>query len=136
LILYDDRYCFVCGERNPHGLKMDFSFDGRVVRAEFVPDKRYQGYMDILHGGIISTLLDEAMVRLAIEMGKPSVTARLDVRFKKAVQVGERLQIEAGILSEKKKIIYTYARAVSNGEEVAYAEAKLIRNVSEIKRVG
>jgi len=136
LILYDDRYCFVCGEKNPHGLKIDFSFDGKVVRAEFVPDKRYQGYMDILHGGIISTLLDEAMVRLAIEMGKPAVTAKLDVRFKKAVKVGDRLEIEAGLISEKKRILHTYARAVSDGEEVAYAEAKLIRNVSEIKRIG
>jgi len=117
-------------------MQVRFDFDGNQVRAEVVPDKRYQGYKDIVHGGIISTLLDEAMVRLAIEMGKPAVTVRLIVRFRRAVRIGESLQIEAGMISERKKIINAYARALSGGIEVASAEAKLIRSPSEIKRIG
>ena len=79
--LIDDNYCFVCGKKNPIGLKLDFSFDGKTITTEFVPQKEHQGYFNIVHGGIISTLLDEAMVKLAIEMGMPAVTARMDIRL-------------------------------------------------------
>ena len=64
--LEDDKHCFVCGEKNPNGLNLTFSFrEGKVV-TEFILHKTYQGYKDIVHGGIISTLLDESMVKAAL----------------------------------------------------------------------
>ena len=121
--LADDGYCFVCGPRNPIGLKLEFSFDGKTVTTEFVPKKEHQGYLDIIHGGIISTLLDEAMVKLAIAMDMPAVTARIDVRLKKALAVGEKVNVEAGIIKETRKTIDAYASAV-NGDNVVIADAK------------
>ena len=64
--LEDDHYCFVCGEENPSGLHLKFSANKGKIQTEFIPRKIHQGYKNIVHGGIISTLLDEAMVKAAL----------------------------------------------------------------------
>src|SRR4030065_2642057 len=103
----DDGYCFVCGPENPIGLKLNFSFNGKTIKTEFVPKKEHQGYLNIVHGGIISTLLDEAMVKLAIAMDMPAVTASMEIRLRKALNVGEKIVVEAKILSNTKKLLET-----------------------------
>jgi uncharacterized protein (TIGR00369 family) len=130
--LTDDGYCFVCGPNNPIGLKLDFSLDGEVMTTEFIPRKEHQGYKNIVHGGIISTLLDEIMVKLAIELGMPAVTAQMDIRLRKSARVGEKLIFSAEILEDTSKLLLTHAKAVTdNGEIVAEAKAKLVRiNIS------
>ena len=126
--LTDDGYCFVCGPNNPIGLKLNFSLDGEVMTTEFVPKKEHQGYMNIVHGGIISTLLDEIMVKLAIELGMPVVTAQMDIRLRKSAKVGERLTFSAEILEDTSKLVIAQAKAVTdNGEIVAEAKGKLVR---------
>jgi len=119
----DDGYCFVCGPKNPIGLKLDFHFNGKTIKTEFVPKKEHQGYLNIVHGGIISTLLDEAMVKLAIAMDLPAVTASMEIRLRKAVNVGEKITVEAEILKSTKKILEAYAKAVTE-ENVVVADAK------------
>jgi uncharacterized protein (TIGR00369 family) len=80
--------CFVCGRQNPVGLKLDFYEDHQAnqVKAEVtVPDK-YQGYPGVVHGGIISAILDEVSGRaVMIEDGddKLLATLRLTVRFRR-----------------------------------------------------
>ena len=134
--LIDDNYCFVCGKKNPIGLKLDFSFDGKTITTEFVPQKEHQGYFNIVHGGIISTLLDEAMVKLAIEMGMPAVTAHMDIRLKKALNVGNKITVQAEILRDTKKILEVYSRAVTEDNVVvADATGKLMKISSGIKAV-
>jgi acyl-coenzyme A thioesterase PaaI-like protein len=54
--------CFVCGESNPAGLNLRFETDGRVVRARFTPRVEHVGFKQVVHGGIIATVLDEIMV--------------------------------------------------------------------------
>lgn len=123
----DDGYCFVCGPNNAIGLKLDFSFDGKTITTEFIPQKVHQGYMNIVHGGIISTLLDEVMVKLAIEMGTPAVTAQMDIRLRKAVAIGERITFRAEIRESTRKLIIAYAKAETGEGIVADAIGKLIR---------
>ena len=126
--LIDDGFCFVCGTRNPIGLKLDFSFDGKTIKTEFTPRKEHQGYFNIVHGGIIATLLDEAMVKLAIELDMPAVTAQMDVRLRKALNVGEKITISAEILKETRKTLDAYAKAVtSDGILAADATGKLVK---------
>ena len=133
--LADDGYCFVCGPKNPIGLKLHFSFDGKTIKTEFIPQKQHQGYMNIVHGGIISTLLDEAMVKVAIEIGMPAVTAQMDIRLKKALKVGEKIIVTAEILKKTKKILAAYAKAVTDDNVViADARGKLIKvNLTALK---
>ncbi len=126
--LEDDGHCFVCGPNNPIGLKLDFIYDGEKLRTEFIPQKEHQGYKDIVHGGIISTLLDEVMVKLAIERGMPAVTARMDIRLRKAVNIGEKITFIAEIREETRKLLVVYAKALmDDGEVVADSTGKLVR---------
>ncbi len=126
--LEDDGYCFVCGPKNPIGLKLDFHFNGKTIKTEFIPKKEHQGYLDIVHGGIISTLLDEVMVKLAIAMDIPAVTAQMDIRLRKAVKVGEKITFEAKMIKITNKILESYAKAMTeNNVVVADAQGKLIK---------
>ena len=126
--LEDDNYCFVCGEKNPHGLHLMFSGRDGKIMAEFIPQKTYQGYKDMVHGGIISTLIDEAMVKAALMQGIPAITAEITVRFKNPLMVWDKAIIEATIIKMNKKIIETSAiiRKTDN-TPIAEGYAKLLR---------
>jgi uncharacterized protein (TIGR00369 family) len=126
--LEDDHHCFVCGEKNPHGLHLKFSLHEGKVSSEFIPQKIHQGYKDIVHGGIISTILDEAMVKAALMQGIPAITAEITVRFRNPLIVGEKAIIEATITNINKRIIETSARIKKSDETlIAEGHAKLLR---------
>lgn len=126
--LKDDHYCFVCGEQNPSGLHLRFSLLDGKVRTEFTPQKIHQGYKDIIHGGLISTLLDEAMVKAALMQGMPAVTAEITVRFRAPLMAGEKAFVEAMILKMNKKIIETSAiLKKTDNTVIAEGHAKLLR---------
>jgi uncharacterized protein (TIGR00369 family) len=126
--LADDGYCFVCGTKNPIGLKLKFHFNGKTIKTEFISKKEHQGYLNIVHGGIISTLLDEAMVKLALAMDMPVVTAQMDIRLRKPLRVGEKIIVEAEILHNTKKLLEAYAKAVTEDNVlIADAKGKLIK---------
>lgn len=127
LKLEDDGFCFVCGKNNPDGLKLDFrKVENRVI-AEFYPLKRYQGYRDIIHGGIITTILDEAMVKACILEGINAVTAEINVRFLHSLPPGKTSIVEAWIVSQNSRLIE--AESVLKDEDkniIAKGKAKLI----------
>ncbi len=126
--LEDDNFCFVCGEKNPSGLHLLFSLNEGKVLTEFIPQKIHQGYKDIVHGGIISTVLDEAMVKAALMQGMPAVTAEITVRFRNPLMAGEKAIVEAEITKANRKIIETAAVVKkTDGTPVAEGSAKLIR---------
>jgi len=132
--LADDGMCFVCGRKNREGLQVSFELleSEKKIRASFIPQKKHQGYTNIVHGGIISTLLDEAMVNLAYRLGFQVVTAQLEVRFRKPAWVGEPLLIEAEIMGTFKRIIQARAFALNKeGVMVASSTGKLMLLSSE-----
>ena len=89
---WEDQGCFACGATNPHGLQMKFYSDGRRVFAFPEVPERMVGWDRIVHGGIISTILDEIMGWAAIHLYKQlGVTETMTVDFKKPIFVGERL---------------------------------------------
>lgn len=134
--LADDGHCFVCGPKNPIGLKLVFSFDGKKITTEFVPKREHQGYMNIVHGGIIATLLDEVMVKLAIELGMPAVTAQMETRLKKALNIGEKIIVSAEMLETGRKLLRASARAVTDdGTVIAEATGKLVKIAADIENV-
>ncbi|MBM4141909.1 MAG: PaaI family thioesterase [Nitrospira sp.] len=126
--LEDDKHCFACGEKNPNGLNLKFSLRDGKVFAEFILHKTYQGYKDIVHGGIISTLLDEAMVKVALLQGVPVVTAEITVRLKNPLMIGEKAIVEAHITEKHRRIIETSAIIKKlDGTLIAEGYAKLLR---------
>jgi acyl-coenzyme A thioesterase PaaI-like protein len=90
----NSRMCFVCGIDNPIGLKLEFYTDdeGRCV-ARFHPRPEHQGFPGQLHGGIISTLLDETMGRVLTPQNVWAMTGRLEIRFRKPVPLDQELTI-------------------------------------------
>ena len=91
--------CYGCDADNPLGLKLVVErVDGESrVLGQWVPGKEFQGPANHLHGGVSSTLLDEAMARLAHVLdGQHSITATLNVRFRRPVPLdGRPLTVEA-----------------------------------------
>jgi len=128
--------CFVCGNNNEYGLKVDFFYNKGVSRAEYLAEERFQGYKDIMHGGIISALLDEVMIKAVIAKGILVVTAEIQVKFIKPVRIGEKLFLEGKITGEQKKI-FTAEGTVSNskGEIVAAGKGKFFKVTEEMKNV-
>jgi acyl-coenzyme A thioesterase PaaI-like protein len=62
--LPNSRYCFACGLENEFGLKLTFYADGEGgATGEYIIPKRFEGYPGVAHGGIVSTMMDEALVR-------------------------------------------------------------------------
>ena len=128
-ILEDDNYCFVCGQENPSGLNLKFSLRNGKVCTEFIPEKIHQCYKDIIHGGIISTLIDEAMVQAALMNGIPAITAEITIRFKQPLMVGEKAIVEAEIGNIKKKVIEASAKIKkADNTLIAEGHAKLLRH--------
>lgn len=123
----DDKWCFACGPDNPHGLHLTFRFEGDECVCDFVPQRCHQGWAGIVHGGIISTLLDETMTRMLCDAGTPAVTADLRVRLKQPVPVGAPLQVRARVRERRKRVIQAEAEVIlSDGAVAATAEAKLM----------
>nr|MQY82011.1 hypothetical protein [Dehalococcoidia bacterium] len=75
--------CFGCGKKNPFGLRLKFRRDGGGVRAEFTPGEYYQSWTNIIHGGIITAILDEAMGHATLMSGNFGfLTASIQINLK------------------------------------------------------
>ncbi|HUO58603.1 MAG TPA: PaaI family thioesterase [bacterium] len=124
----DDRYCLCCGEKNPLGLKMKFRYKGDKLLSEAVIPKEFQGFADVVHGGILGTLLDEMMVNLYWLRGEKAVTAEYQVRLKEPCPVNRKVLFSAWQTDAKRNVHYTEAEArLEDGTVVAQASAKCIK---------
>ena len=99
--------CFVCGENNPNGLRLSFQIDKerQTLKTTFIASETFQGWDGIVHGGILSTLLDEAMAKLVYELGYQAVTASLEIRFKEPAPILEPLNVHGEITEVSKRLI-------------------------------
>lgn len=124
--LLDDSYCFACGMDNPEGLRIPWKVDGEVMTGTFSCPKKYQGWKGIVHGGILATLLDEAMTRLAGILYGNAVTAEMTVRYVKPAHIGQELLIRGEVVAQKGRIIELKASISENGILVARSTGKAI----------
>jgi acyl-coenzyme A thioesterase PaaI-like protein len=121
--------CFACGQTNPIGLRLRFERDGEGIRAEFTPGPHYQGYDGVLHGGIVATALDDAMANLFHMLGRETVTARLEVRYRRAAPIGRPLIVTARTTGERGRFFTAEATlALPDGTPLAEARGTLLRN--------
>ncbi len=101
-------HCFVCGRSNPIGLNIEFFYENEKIVTSFTPKPEHIGYKNTVHGGILATLLDEAMGWTSI-ISQPalSVAAELSVRYKLPARLEKKLIISGEIEKDRKKIIQT-----------------------------
>ncbi len=130
LRLSDDKMCFGCGSRNARGLKLKFSLDRtrRRISTRWTPAKAFQGYADIVHGGMIELILDEVMGNLLWKLGIPVVTAEMTVRFISPARVGQPIVFEAVIRRHRGRVYQMHGTAKSGaGRSIAEASAKYVQ---------
>jgi uncharacterized protein (TIGR00369 family) len=102
----DDGRCIGCGKDAPHGLRMVFDVDADgSVESRVTVGASFQGWRDVVHGGVVALLLDEAMAYAAGAAGVIGVTADLKMRFRKPVPVGAELIVRANVLWRRRAVL-------------------------------
>ena len=129
--------CFVCGMNNPNGLRLSFEIDEerQTLKSTFIASPTFQGWDGIVHGGIVSTLLDEAMAKLIYELGYQAVTASLEIRFKKPVPIFEPLSIYGEITEVSKRLIRAKAH-IANKDGTILATGTSTCLMSSLAKAG
>lgn len=119
--------CIACGEKNPRGLHLHFVNKQHMNAAEWVPADDLQGFRGVIHGGVIATVLDEAMSKAVVARGWEALTAELTVRLRARIAPGEHLTVVGLVASKRKREICTEASIVDDdGSERAHAWGKFL----------
>ena len=127
--------CFVCGEKNECGLNLSFRACADIVEARWTPREEHCGYKGVVHGGIVSAVLDEIMGWTGwLEYRKYYLTAELTVRFLSPTRAGEEYLARARLIKTGRKL-YTAEGKISDSEGniVAKGSGKFVV-VEELER--
>jgi uncharacterized protein (TIGR00369 family) len=120
--------CFACGPDHPQGLRL--VFDSRAeggVRADWTPGTQWEGYSGVVHGGIVSTVLDEAMSKAVAQMRRHAVTGELRIRYRVPVASGAAHVLEGWVVTQKRRLAQAEARLLTaEGVECAHAWATFV----------
>ena len=121
------RSCFVCGPENGSGLQAVFTTDRELHRSfcRLTIDGRFQGWQDVVHGGVIAALLDEACIYAGLGLANQLVTAELSVRYKKPLQTGQEIIVIGEVVEQRRKLLRVKARLELDGEVYAEAESRI-----------
>jgi uncharacterized protein (TIGR00369 family) len=121
--------CFGCGPANPTGLRLEFLLadDGAVVCLPTI-SASFEGPPGFVHGGIIATLLDEAMSKSVRARGLTAVTGQMEINYLRPVHSGIPIRIEGRLLRSEGRKHWTEARILNaRGHELAKAQGIFIQ---------
>jgi len=122
-------YCFACGKNNPDGMRLRFTYDEDSNRfiSRFRLGKRYTGPPGHCHGGIIATILDEAMGKVNKLRNVVAMTVEMKVQYLKPVPLNKPLRVESREVRVKGRR-HTNAAEILNqkGEVLARSEGLFI----------
>lgn len=108
---------------------MDFQYDQTTdqvkAKTHFAP--HFQGWQGVLHGGLVSTVLDEVMVKAASQKGFKTVTAELTVRFKKPAPIVNHFIVSGKVTGQRGRVVSAEASLEDeNGTVAAVASGKFV----------
>ena len=109
---------------------MSFEYGEGTARSEIVAGSVFAGWRDIMHGGIVAVLLDEAMAHATLSTGVRCVTARLEVRFRKPVPTDKPLIVEGNVTARRGRV-FEVSGTLKGTDGTLYAEGHS-RFVTEI----
>jgi uncharacterized protein (TIGR00369 family) len=126
-IIRDD-YCFCCGKLNDRGLQLEFRYPkSGTAETECIIPSYFTGWEKITHGGFLAMLLDEAMAHSCLSEAMNGVTVDIQVRYRKPVEVGQRIRVCGWVSQVKSRIIETEAEVRDEaGEVVAAGNARFL----------
>jgi acyl-coenzyme A thioesterase PaaI-like protein len=119
--------CVVCSAGRESGKQLEFALleDG-CVQTTFECDKVFQGYPGLLHGGVISSLLDGAMTNCLFAHGQQGVTGELKVRFCHPVATGRVAIVRAWLDRSVPHFHVLQAELIQDGQVKARATGKFV----------
>ncbi len=124
----NSKVCFVCGLENPSGQHLRFYNNGKdEVAADFTVQPNHQGYPDVVHGGIVAAILDEAGGR-TVMAGDPMrffMTAKIEIRYRQPLPVGRPLKAMGRLVKLRDRLAAATAEICSAAGDVL-AEAELV----------
>ena len=133
-----DHRCFGCGRLNPHGLKLEFfgREDGSLLWAPFTPTRDHEGFQGVVHGGIVSAVLDEVMGWALFARDVWAVTGRLSVAFRRPVEVGVATRASGWMVADRGRALAGAGelRREEDGILLAEATATFVRVPEERAR--
>ena len=137
VIVRSDHACFGCGDGNPIGLHLQFAPDGDSVKASFIPGPEHQGFQDVVHGGIISVVLDEAMAWATARAGVWAVTGEMRVRFRQPLKIGEQTSVVARVNGTRGRLVTAVAELQRDhdGSLVATSSATFVKVDADVEAV-
>jgi acyl-coenzyme A thioesterase PaaI-like protein len=123
----DYQRCFVCGQRNPFGLKLLFRVEDDAVVTDFQPREEHQGFPGVIHGGIVAAVLDETLGRTSVLAPRPewTMTGRLEIRYRRYVPYGPLLRVRASLGQQRRRMIQASGvLTLADDEHIVLAEAQ------------
>ncbi len=135
--------CFACGTLNATGLGLVLHVERGRSWVELALEPRFQGWDGIAHGGILCTILDEVMAWALVGDDNWGLTARLNVDFKRPIQVGQAIRAVGWITRSRRRVVDTAAeiRDAATGSVLVtatgvYVAADEARKAAMRKRYG
>ena len=119
----DAAHCFVCGPDNPIGLKLRFTVEGGRCRGEFTSRAEHAGFDGVTHGGIVFSVLDDAMANWFFLQGARGFTAKAEIRYRAPMPVGATAVIECEVVKRKGRLLQLEARARDMQSGTLFAES-------------
>lgn len=117
--------CIVCSTANSKGLHLHFDIaDDGSVKADFQCDEAFEGYPGVLHGGVISSILDGAMGNCMFVRGQSAVTVEMTTRFRRPVATYSQATVSAKIVRISHPLYLLEAKIIQDGEIKATAKGK------------
>lgn len=100
--------CFGCCPTNPIGLKLKFEIEDDELISYWTPSKDYEGWQNILHGGIQATLMDEIASWYVFTFLKTAgVTYKFEIELKKPVYIsGGQIKLKARLKEMKRNLAF------------------------------
>jgi len=124
----DDRFCFVCGQDNPDGLQVTPEVDSALHSAsiKLIIPKKYQGWNGIAHGGILSTLFDEAAIYACLEIAPQLVTTEINLKYRKPVPVETPIEVSARVVKQDRRRLRVEGEICVDGKVCTRGEALIM----------
>ena len=124
--------CFACGDENISGLNLRFNHTAAVSTCTTSIPAAFQSYSGVMHGGIVATLMDAAMVRcLQNKFDQDPFTCRLAIRYIMSIPTDQEITLNASFIRRRGEMCWAVAEILYKGKTCATAEAtfKLLRPV-------
>ena len=120
--------CFACGADNPIGLQIKFELVDERCTGQFTANENHVGFENTVHGGIIFSALDDVMANTLYLQNMKAHTARCEIRYRQALEVGQTINLVGWIDSKRRRLIVLKGEArLADGDTlVADCEASFM----------